>query len=399
MSRNDEDFVLGHTGLSDEVLLAASGGLTPSVMFVATFEAKMENINMPMADAFPLIELEYPVVALNCNFGHKCLLGYESCLKLKPGKAGGTRKGQGDRTCFNSALEPVIELDRPDIPQTKLYYMKCFPSTGEVQVPGTLIPDMSDGTQAVDAWNSLLNGCGLGNAGPDGDPLPINVVSSRPNMINFKFRVKRASPRILIDLHCMADYFVVLEQCKILQEKPLDQAEADRILDLLPHGTVLLPPPLPVRETKPPIEDVKLTFKFGRVRVKIFQRGKVNILGADSFGVAEKIHGYLAGLIAANHDRFIRLQPRSDAERKARDGPPASASRLPGRLPAAGRGRPEVRPVLLVAPTPSYTLTDAEMAELLGAEPDGPLDDPVVNKVHGQNHKQAQKQPLQADAP
>ena len=247
-SKNDEDYIPGFARMTDEALLSASGGLTEPIMFVATFEAKLSNVSMPMEDAITMVDLRMPIVALNCNFGHKCLPGYEKYLKLKPKKAVGTRKGQGDRTCFNSALEPVIVLDRGDIPPSKVYYMKCFPSTGEVQVPGVLLPDMSDGTEAVNAWVGLLNYCGLGDADNEGDPLNIAVIRSRPNMINFKFRIKRASPRVLIDLYCMASYFNTLEDMKVVEGKTISSKEADAILDKLPHGTSMVAPPFPVWE-------------------------------------------------------------------------------------------------------------------------------------------------------
>jgi hypothetical protein len=358
MSRNDEDYLPNYGRMSDPVLLAASGGLTELVMFVATFEAKLDNISMAMDSAIAMIDPMYPVVAINSNFGHKCVPGYERFLKLKPGKAVGTRKGQGDRTCFNSALEPVIIPHREGIPASKVYYMKCFPSTGEVQVPGTLLPDMSDGTDAVNAWVDLLNYSGIGDADENSDPLPITVTASRPNMINFKFRIKRASPRIMFDLHCMGSYFNTLEEKKVVEGKACSQKEGDAILDALPHGTVLVPPPFPVRETKPPIEDVKLTFKFGRIRVKIFQRGKVNILGSDSFASAHKIHQYMEALIQTNHAKFVRLQPKSDAERRAKEEKCLHAEE---RL----RKKPLMQAINVEIPTPVYRLTDEELSDVL----------------------------------
>jgi hypothetical protein len=358
-SRNDEDYLPNHARLPDETLLAASGGLTEPIMFVATFEAQLSNISMPMDDAIVMIDPVYPVVAINSNFGHKCVPGYERYLKVKPGKALGTRKGQGDRTCFNSALEPVIVLDRADIPASKVYYMKCFPSTGQVQVPGTLLPSMEDGIDAVNAWVDLLNFSGVADADENSDPLQINVTSSRPNMINFKFRIRRASPRILIDLYCMAEYFITLEDLKVLEGKSLSQKESDAIVNKLPHGSTLIPPPFHVRETKPPIEDVKLTFKFGRIRVKIFQRGKVNILGSDSFESANKIHRYLTQLIQANRSKFIRLQPKSDAECRAKDSGTTSADDTEYML------QPLTKAAQAPPSEPIYDLSDSEFDAII----------------------------------
>lgn len=400
MSKNADDYVVGHAALADAELLALSGVLTPPVMFVATFEAKLTNLSMPMADAIVMVDAAYPIIVINSNFGHKCVPGYEAHLKLKPKKTPGARKGQGDRTCFNSALEPIIVLDRPDIRADKVYKMKCFPSTGEVQVPGTLKEDMSDAVAAVEAWAALLNYHGLGDADAAGDPSPIAVESSRPNMINFKFRIVRASPRILIDLYCMADYFVALEEHKVVAGRALTEREQDAALDAVPHGTALVVPPFAVRETKPPIEDVKLTFKFGRVRVKIFQRGKVNILGADSFEAAHAIHAYLADLLEANRAKFIRVQPRSDAERKRQDAPALARRR---------RDLTEPHRAAVVAPV--FLLSDADVCGLLAdlmldgpASPAGTnataaLDDAAVDEVHRQDEEDDEEDALQGHAP
>lgn len=354
MSRNESnDFLPNHGRLADDVLTKASGELTEPVMFVATFEAKLNNISIPMHDAIDMIDCRYPIVAINCNFGHKCLEGYERYLKTKPGKTIGTRKGQGDRTCFNSALEPVYIPDRADLPPSKVYYPKLFPSTGEVQVPGSLMPDMSDSMEAVNVLVDLLNYHGLGNADEHGDPMPITIKTARPNMINFKFRIKRASPRILLDLYSLGAYFEVLEKRKIVVGNVLRGDEADKVLDDLPHGTTLIPPPFVIRETKPPIEDVKLTFKFRRIRIKIFMRGKINILGADSFESANKIHQYMSELLRTNHSKFIRIQPKSDSEHRTKNqtGNDTSDKIVPALVP--------------IAP-PVYRLTDNDIDEILG---------------------------------
>jgi hypothetical protein len=81
-----------------------------------------------------------------------------------------------------------------------------------------------------------------------------------------------------------------------------------------------VPPPFIIRETKPPTDDVKMSFRFtGKdrfPRVNVFQEGKINILGADTFIAAEKIYHYFEQLFTANWPALVCLQPRRDNERR-----------------------------------------------------------------------------------
>lgn len=323
-----EAYLPGHAKASDETLAAAPDApFTPLVMFVAMFEANLTNMRTRPENLIQLLEPAGAVHAICSNFGHKIKAGSEEGAvfvqakmdkkqdKLKKATTGRPRLLQGDGTCFSSALEPLVVVDLDEGAGHK-YYPKCFPSTGRTQVPGTLRPDLSDGKVVLDAWVDFLNEAKAGRDA-NGEPAPIAVEWYRANLYNFKTKVRRNSPRILVDLRKVAAYL------KALAEHELVAAEDDAELLAaaragLPPGTALVLPPVCVQDVKSPNENAKLSFgmSFAEriVRVNIFPKGKVNILGADSYHAGELVYEFLVEAFSKNWKRFVRLQPRKDAE-------------------------------------------------------------------------------------
>jgi hypothetical protein len=373
MARPDnskEVFLPEHKWLEDGVLLAppARGPLTPLTLFVCTYVAKLGNLHVNFVELTALMcaDPHGVLIALNSNFGHACQPGFEHLLKApKPPPErrvparGRARKVQGDGTCFNSAVEPILAVDHPGISDDKIYKVKCFPTTGETQVPGVICPDLSDGRAVLDAFVAYLNELGVGDEEPAaaaeeehigaGAPEPrrrleITIISEQPKMLNYKFRVNRNAPRILVNLRALATYMHSLELTKAVEGTPLTEAQAARFVG---WPAVLLPP-YPVRETKPPTDDVKVSFRFRGAdrapRINIFQEGKINILGADSVESARKIYDFFVQLFTDNWAMLVCLQPRRDLERR-------QAARAP-------------RPVAAPVPPP-VRLTDTEVDALL----------------------------------
>ena len=172
-----EPFLPNHKWLTDEVLLAppALGPLTSLTLFVCTYVAKLDNLHISFVELTERM-CRNPhgcLLAINSNFGHAAQPGYEGYLKAKkpapvrtvPAR-GRPRKVQGDGTCFNSAVEPVITVDHPNIADDKVYFVKCFPTTGETQVPGVILPDISDGHIVLEAFVAYLNEMGVGDIIP-----------------------------------------------------------------------------------------------------------------------------------------------------------------------------------------------------------------------------------------
>lgn len=338
------DYLPRYRTLGDDVLLAMpeKGALTPLTLFVCTYVGWLENICVKVPD-LTRIMCERPhgcLIAFNSNYGHAAQPGEERYIKVpKPPPVrhvparGRPRKLQGDGTCFNSAIEPVIRVGLPGIPKGKVYFPKCFPTTGEAQVPGTVLPDLSDGHCVLQALVDYLNELGVGKGGE-----LIRIKSELPNMLNYKFRIRRNSPRVLIDLLRLAEYMELLEQAGAVAVAANAVAVAANAEGAAPAAAaapvpalealfaekgwpaVVLPPYL-VREVKAPTDDMKTSFRFkadkGAPLINVFQAGKINILGAKTVESGRQIHAYFTRLFTRLWDRLICLQPRRDNEVRA----------------------------------------------------------------------------------
>jgi len=283
---------------------------TELTLFVCTYVAKLENIKIPVESLIELLcnNLFGGILAINSNYGHGAQPGYEHFIKkpkkhnLKAFIKNRIRKIQGDGTCFNSAVEPVIQINHTINPVTKkekVYFIKCFPTTGETQIPGVINNDYSDGHTVLVTFINHLNSL---NVGIDGKQ--IYIKSEGPKMVNFKFRLVRDNPRILINLYLLAKFLQFLEKNK--NDTVYKQEE-----------WTIIPPPFVIKETKYPIDDIKVSFRINTEtkrspRINIFQEGKVNILGADTRESAEKIYEYLSKLFENNWHVLISIKPEKD---------------------------------------------------------------------------------------
>lgn len=264
---------------------------SPLVMFTCTYVTKLEHLHVNHEHLTHVLEPSGAVVALNSNFGHKSQVGYEKFLKkakLDDKYVGGRellpirckrRKPQGDASCFNSALEAIILLrlttNQPQEVKTilstncnKYYAIKSFPTTGQTQIPGVIAPNLADGPFIAHVWADFLNQAQVSN----------NIIilqNPHPIMINFKFCLINITKKLLIDLPRVYEWMVMRK----LANKGL---------------------PYPICEIKAPIDGHNLSFKLlcpiddlgntKKVRIKMFYRGKINILGASNFKMVEDIY-------------------------------------------------------------------------------------------------------------
>jgi hypothetical protein len=374
---------------------------TPVKMFTCTYEVRLENLEMALSLFTERLEPSGPVKAINSNYGHKAQPGFERFLKrpkaAKPpprrrrvpgarapdGKLAPTttrpRKPQGDGSCFNSALEATIIVGRADGPPPavaamlaenpcKYYAVKSFPTTGKTQVPGVLCPDLADGPFVANLWARFLTAEGVGR-----EPgAPITVAEERPILVNFKFHLLRSSDRVLLKL---ARIVAHLKEAKAAAERaaagpPAEEGGAGgraRAL-LLPYG---------IREIKGPQDSQNLSFKFvcpdrgggltKKVRVNIFFRGKVNVLGAYDFETPRRIHAFLCDLFDENWPHFVGQKPLPDRARRA--------------AASAGGGRPP---------------SGREKGALPGGRP--PSEDPRLEEVDGEDVEGHQEDALHGRA-
>lgn len=243
------------------------------------------------------------VVAINSNYGGVAIPSATRFLKTgakpKPPAPPGRkhRQPEGMGGSFNSALEPVL---RP-VPGTAVwraleaigrtdahFKLKYFPTRGTMQVAGGLLPDSSDAIWAVEAWVDYLNRTQLlrGTA---------RVVpgSMHPEMVNFKFALRRRSSRQVIN-------FPELARC-LLQGLAPD-----------------LPAPVIPTTIKMPTEGAASSFRLSVTakkcpRVNIFiESGRVNFLGTPSDAFGLDLYTCLSRLFATHWDQFVFLKPAAD---------------------------------------------------------------------------------------
>ena len=328
-------------------LLNPAGVLSDKEMFVCSYFAELGNLHGCLVD-FTRRLCANPhgcLVAVNSNFGHAAQPGFEQYLKVPRAPdapedlrtRGRVRKVVGDRTCFYSAIELVIRTGGADIPEGKVYFIKCFPATGRTQIPGVILNDLSDGHIVLAAFVDYLNEMRLGDAAPAdalagalagaalgaapadactcgkvhgvGAALPVVITNETPVMLNYKFMVTLARANalvpLIIDLHQLALYLCAFERHAELED------------------WVPVVPPFQIHETKTPVDDVKVSFLVSfpgsarRPRVKFFHSGKVNILGAKTEEMAQAIHEFFRGLFVANWPRLVSRLPQRDTDRAA----------------------------------------------------------------------------------
>lgn len=390
----------GHKTLSDEVLmeLPEAGAMTAPTMFVCTYKAGLKNIGVGFLQLTEQVVNRInsdndevrrggtrtpesaSLLALNSNFGHAAQIGYERLMKIpKPAPDTSSsripsrtrpRKLQGDGTCFNSAIEPTVRVENADLPRGKIYHMKCFPSTGETQVPGVLFEDKRDGRLALRAFVDYLNSIGAGAVGEDGVPREITIDGEMPSMLNYKYRLNRRSPRILVNLGLLADYLCLLGRVGVSVSKP---PTPEQVESFVGWPSLVLPPYL-VRETKAPANDVKVSFCM-RVddnecpRINIFQGGKVNILGAKTSVVVYAIYAFFVQMFTENWIMLVGLLPKKDSEMRS-DRARAAAAPAPA-PPALAIPDNEMADYLEsmydeMPETEEVTAPNVELAEALG---------------------------------
>jgi len=271
-------------------------------LFVCTYVAKLGNINMSFEQLTHILcnNLSGNILAINSNYGHASQLGHESFIKYPKISnslfKGRTRKIQGDGTCFNSAIEPVIKLDSSN--DDKYYYIKCFPTTGETQIPGVIRANLSDGHDVLVTFINYLNNLQLG-VKEEGIIKQICIESEGPKMLNYKFKLNRESSRILINLINIADYLLLL-------------SNDDSMVNWIKVQS-----PFPIKEIKIPVDDIKVSFRFQTSekrypRINIFQEGKINILGADTIESANLTYIFLTEIFKHNWIKLINIKPEKD---------------------------------------------------------------------------------------
>ena len=303
--------------LSDaELLVMPDDTLTPLTLFVCTYVATLENMHISVEEFTKILcnNLRGCLIAINSNYGHAAQEGYESFIKIPSDKKYirdapiKIRKKQGDGTCFNSAVEPIIKIVHDGIPESKTYKVKCFPTTGETQIPGVICPDLSDGSHVIQEFVTFINSI---DQFLETDK-QVKIISEQPKMLNYKFRVIRSTPRMIMKSSLLFNYFKWLDRNKY----NIDSKNIDNLPPDLANVKIVLPVKK-IRELK--MNSIKISFKFEyenrNPRINIFQSGKINILGADTAESATHIYRFFQELFMNNWSLFICMTPRDPTDK------------------------------------------------------------------------------------
>ena len=249
--------------------------LTPLKLFTCTLSAKFE-IKGIITELAEHLEPQGSILAINSNFAHKAQPGYEQYLKApkeptmnRSGK--GHRKRQGDGSCFRSSIEFIVKIDHSEISKNKVYKPKLYPGTGEIQVPGVIVYDFSDGITVIETLASFLN--------------QNILVPGNPIMLNYRCVVSFNSPQELLNLQKISEYI-----------RESDQSDL----------------PYPLLETHVAVDGTQaltVRFKIGEKiqRVSIWRSGKINITGAKYQENAIRLYDYfnlILDLSLQNHSQI-----------------------------------------------------------------------------------------------
>jgi len=250
--------------------------LTPLKLFTCTLASKLE-IKDSFAELAEHLEPRDSILAINSNFAHKAQPGYEQYLKTpkeptlkRSGK--GHRKQQGDGSCFHSAIEFVVKIDHSEISNNKVYKPKLYPGTGEIQVPGVIVNDFSDGFIVLETLSLFLNASIL--------------IPGNPIMLNYRCIVSFSNSQELLGLKKICDH--------------IHESDPSNL-------------PYPLLETHVAVDGTQaltIRFRIGEKiqRISIWRSGKINITGAKSWENVVKIYDYLNQILP----RCVITKPQPD---------------------------------------------------------------------------------------
>jgi hypothetical protein len=297
---------------------AQKHGWSELCMFLCTYRGTLSGLNQKFdSDLAQKLEPRRPIIAINSNFAHKCLPGYESYLKSKDKKkkkkkkknnGKKERKHQGDGTCFAHAVVFNVELN------DTVYNVRCFTASGDTQIPGVVCSDFSDGKTVLRIVAGFLNETKLFKS----EIVPINEVLT---MRNYSFAMSEASPTLLIKAKHIAQYFGEVEAEKKYQIAQ-QNGEINRVnqSQLGQYGTYIDPGNLVVKQVKYSNDDNKLSITFeirnapasvkSKLLLRIFPHGKMNILGVKPIGGGIELYDYIKKVFNANWDKFIMIKPK-----------------------------------------------------------------------------------------
>lgn len=297
----------------------------PLKMFLCTYRGKLSGLNQKFDEGLmQKLEPTFPIVAINSNFGHKCLSGYENYLKSKENKkkkkkdiGKKERKHQGDGTCFAHAVVFNIKLN------DKIYNVRCFTASGDTQIPGVVCTDYSDGKQVMKIIAAFLNDSKIFKDN-------IEQIDEKFTMRNYNFGLTEEIPGLYFKYKdVIKPYFDLVESVKteITNEKknklssiktPAQEIKAS--IEITKYGKYIDPGKLIVKQVKYSNDDNKFSITFelrdvkdnvnSKMLLKVFSKGKMNILGVKPVGGGQELYNYIIDVFDTNWKYFVGIKPK-----------------------------------------------------------------------------------------
>ena len=276
-------------------------------MSIATWQGELSNLKMDYKD---LQNQVFGKIDRKIVVGHHSNHNHEDPLKLrtktpKPRKKG--RKVHGDGTSFQACLEIWITIDHPEINAKfpdKVYKIKCFSSTGKIQIPGGRLESGEDCRIAIQNLIKFFNSLDIGKDA-EGNTVPIELVRLEPSMMNFKTKLKLDDPTLDLYNYKLNRYI------QAIQEKDLEGIEGTYIEP--PYGIINT-----VNVDESPRTAFKCNTSTSSFRVEIFNNmqksniGKINIKGTKSRAEADAAYDYIRKIFIENWSIFIGPRPKMD---------------------------------------------------------------------------------------
>jgi len=280
---------------------------------------------------------KFEIIAINTNYNHFCRKGCEYDIQIKSKKKiiPKKRQPQGDESVFHSAIQLTVILNislcdyihMEDKSKVKKYFVKLY-STGKLQIPGIIEQDLSDGILIINGIIDYINTLNISTAAFSNISYDhIDII-----MMNYNTELCITSPRILFNFSLFGEYISQLENKKLYEgayliwdslvtERPLDYFIEKFKNTVFSKYNHLILPPFIIHNTKLINNNKYISFLFKDVSdgatskkiatVKIFQKGKINILGAKNAKHVRLIYNFIIDIIRHNIEQMISIKALS----------------------------------------------------------------------------------------
>ncbi len=258
----------------------------------STIEGFVSNVKLHERDLIQELYPDEDIVMYRCNFGKVVHDGYVEVEKVRTTNRGRKkkpkkerkRKVQGNGTDFNSQVTCVV---RSTLSMLKVHKIKVF-RNGKLQLPGVHQSTVEDAIICAQKVAWVMN---VHLHTTETDPAKKAYITNlNPVMKNYKFVVV-LPPGHIIDLATLRSIFA--------QER-------------LHNATAPRPAIFTIKYSRQ--DAAKLSIKFDtpmrrradkRVRINIFMRGRINILGAFHFDTTMVLYKYLHSIFETHRAELI----------------------------------------------------------------------------------------------